>query len=174
MTDTENIIVSYLDSMLGNRNSKNPDTDLDYKFTQWLKTQVHEIELTSVNSIFTETQLREMTEVLNPQIKGCFDFSFRASCYNHEIYSVLGYQIISNAIPIPHAINKILINNQAFYFDFISEVINREKVKDIAFVASHEFTGEEVEYYLNTTDFPDRLPFVWFQKNIFPKQIIRP
>lgn len=168
MTNNENGAVEYIDSIL----NFIKDIDLEKKFFEWLKTQVHEVRLTSVYSLFNGSELIQMTEELNPEVKGCYDFSFKAALYDPNITSVLGYQIFKG-IFINHAINRIIINEETYYFDFISEVINKEKIADLSFIALHEFSGDEIIYYSDKTRFADRFPFVWFQNNIYPKKIIR-
>lgn len=169
MTDTENKIFKYFDDILSRQ-----ITELDRKYYEWLKTQIREINLTSVYDIFSKNELSQIIDTLNPQLKGCYDFSYKATFYDSKINSVIGYQVLFGNIFFGHAINKIMIDNQTFYVDFINEIVNQENILNLKIIALHEFTNDEMKYYMNKTPFPDRLPYVWFQENIFPKKIIRP
>lgn len=168
MTENENEAIRYFDSILYLIN-----TDLENKYFTWLKTQVREIKLTSIFSLFSRSEITQMKKKLKPQVKGCYDFSIKAAFHNPNIMSVFGYKIF-HGIFISHAINQITVNNETYYFDFISEIINKEKTTDIFFIALHEFSDDEITYYIDKTQFIDRLPFVWYQKNIYPKKIIHP
>lgn len=168
MTENENEAVKHFDSILFVINA-----DLEKKYFTWLKTQVREIKLTSVYTLFNKSELTQMKKELKPRVKGCYDFSLKAACYNTDITSVFGYKIF-HGIFINHAISRITVNNETYYFDFISEVINKEEAPNLIFIALHEFSSDEIMYYIDKTRFLDRLPYIWFQKNIYPKKIVRP